>query len=236
MRSFPSAGFYGIISDPQVGHVSMAAAMVRLGLRCIQLRMKDVPRRELLNEARAVRSVIPGDRLFIVNDDPFVAQQVGADGVHLGQGDASYAEARRLLGARAIIGLSTHNSEQVLAACALRPDYIGVGPVFPTKSKADAERALGLATMGRMIALADVPAVAIGGIRTGNLAAVLAAGARIVCAMGEVNSAPNPDSVLQRFVVCAEGSPARGPLADSPEGEWMRSESARARPARNHSD
>ena len=198
-RPFPR-GFYGILSDPIVGWVPLARLLVARGVQVIQLRAKGMEAGAQVRLAREVRAVIPPDRTFIVNDHPQVALESGADGVHLGQGDGSYAAARRLLGPAAVIGLSTHTAEQVAAACALDPTYIGVGPVFSTRTKLDAEPVIGLDGLAALCARATVPTVAIGGIGPAQVGAVLAAGAHALCSVGAVNASEAPDLVLDAIL------------------------------------
>jgi thiamine-phosphate pyrophosphorylase len=192
-------GFYGILTKPVLGYERLAEIMVEHGVKIIQLRMKDQPRREVEAVAHRLRGIIPPGHIFIVNDDPEIAREVGADGVHIGQDDMEYSAARRIVGADAIIGLSTHNPVQTRAACALAPDYIGVGPVFATPTKEIPDPVIGLDGMAEMLALATVPAVAIGGIELENAADVVAAGARFLCAVRAINQAADPGAVLERF-------------------------------------
>ena len=194
-------GLYGILTDPVVGYERLASFMAAKGLRVIQLRMKDTPRAEIVAVARRVRAVVPAGVAFIVNDDPEIAVEVGADGVHLGQDDTPYADARRLLGERAIIGLSTHNPGQVAAACALAPDYIGVGPVFATPTKKIPDPPIGLDGMRQMLGIATVPAVAIGCIDHGNVTQVVAAGAHNLCAVRCINGSTDPGAEIDRMLV-----------------------------------
>ena len=200
MRTRLEIGLYGILTDPLVGYERLAAIMVAKGLRVIQLRMKDAPRGDVVAAALALRAIIPRGTLFVVNDSPEIAREVGADGVHLGQDDPPYAEARRLLGPDAVIGLSTHNPAQTAAACALGPDYIGVGPVFPTPTKRIPDPPLGLDGMRRMLDLATVPAVVLGGIDATNIASVVSAGARSVCAVRCINRASDPGAEIDRLL------------------------------------
>jgi thiamine-phosphate pyrophosphorylase len=200
MRQRLEIGLYGILTDPRVGYERLAAIMVERGLRVIQLRMKDAPRGEVIAVARRVRALVPAGTLFIVNDDPLIALEVAADGVHLGQDDTPYAEARRLLGEDAVIGLSTHNPAQTAAACALRPDYIGVGPVFETPTKRIPDPPLGLDGMRRMLDLATVPAVVLGGIDGANATSVVAAGARNLCAVRGINASAEPGAEIDRLL------------------------------------
>lgn len=199
MRVPDELGFYGILSDPVVGYERLADIMVERDIRVIQLRMKNAPADAVLRTAHAVRCVIPPQTAFIVNDDPRIARDAGADGVHLGRTDMPYPEARAIVGPEAVVGLSTHTVEQVRAACELAPDYIGVGPVFPTTTKDVADRVLGPDGLRRMLAAATVPAVAIGGITPGNLPQVLRAGARNACSVHAVNAADDPGAVIDRI-------------------------------------
>jgi thiamine-phosphate pyrophosphorylase len=192
-------GLYGILTNPLVGYERLAAVMVEKGLRVIQLRIKDAPAAEVERTARAVRAVVPAGVVFIVNDDPRIARDVGADGVHLGQDDTPIGEARAILGPEAILGLSTHDPDQTRAACALGPAYIGVGPVWPTPTKKHPDPVIGLDGMVAMLALATVPAVALGGIDHSNVREVLAAGARNVCAVRCVNRSADPGAEIDRL-------------------------------------
>ena len=200
MRARLEIGLYGILTDPVVGYERLAEIMVQKGLRIIQLRMKGAPRAEVVAIARRVRAVVPPGVAFIVNDDPEIAVEVGAAGVHLGQGDLPYADARRIVGDAAIVGLSTHNPSQTEAACALGPDYIGVGPVFATPTKKIPDPVIGLDGMRRMLAIATVPAVVLGGIDQGNAAAVVAAGAENLCAVRCINGSPEPGAEIDRIL------------------------------------
>lgn len=193
-------GFYGILTHPRDGYERLAAVMVDRAVPYIQLRMKHAPRVEVARTARALRRIVEGPSKLIINDDPEIARDEGADGVHLGQDDLPFAEARRIVGPHAIIGLSTHNPGQTLAACALGPGYIGVGPVHTTPTKDIPDPVLGLDGMARMIELATVPAVAIGGIDLDNAAAVIAAGARNLCAVRAINQADDPGAALDRML------------------------------------
>ena len=199
-------GFYGILTEPRVGHERLAAIMVEQGVAFVQLRMKDAPYEEVLDMARRLRPIIRGDSRFIINDDPRLAAEVGADGLHLGQDDMAYLEARSLLGADAIIGLSTHSPAQTRAACALDPDYIGVGPVYATPTKRIADPVIGLQGLKEMLAESTVPAVAIGGIDHVRAQEVLAAGASNLCAVRCINQAEDPARALERILQLIQDS------------------------------
>ena len=172
-------GFYLVITNPVVGYARCAEAAVRAGVKIVQLRMKHAAREDILREAREMRRVTRGtDTLFIVNDDPALAAEAEADGVHVGQDDMSPSEVRAKFPQLKVVGLSTHNLDQVRASWAQPIDYIGVGPVYATPTKDIPDPTLGPEMAGRMIAAARVPAVAIGGINAETLPPVFAAGAR----------------------------------------------------------
>lgn len=187
------------MTDPVVGYEACAQAAVRCGLRYVQLRMKNVARAAILAEARKVRAVTASTQtLFIMNDDVELAWAADADGVHLGQSDMPLAEARKLWTAPGkIFGLSTHSEAQELAARELRPDYIGVGPVFPTPTKAIADPALGIERAGAIIKNSPLTCVALGGLDETNLAGVLKAGAVNFCAVRAIMQSPEPEKTIR---------------------------------------
>ena len=188
-----------VMTDPAAGYTACAQAAVNCGLRYVQLRMKNAPRSAILAEARKVRAVTAGTGTwFIVNDDVELAWAVDADGVHLGQGDLPIDEARRLWNMPGkIFGLSTHNEEQAAAAVALKPDYIGVGPVFPTPTKAIPDADLGVVRAGNIIKNSPLACVAIGGLNEQNLPDVLKAGAVNFCAVRAIMQSREPEKAIR---------------------------------------
>ena len=194
-------GLYLVMTDPVAGYEACTAAAVRCGVRYLQLRMKEAPRDAVLETALRVRAITLGsDTLFILNDDVTIAREVDADGVHLGQGDLPLDEARRLWPAPGKrFGLSTHNELQAVMASRLSPDYIGVGPVFATPTKAVSDPVLGLERMASIVRSSPVAAVAIGGIDRGNLAEVLRRGARNFCVVRAVNRQPDPGTAIREL-------------------------------------
>ena len=146
-------GLYLVMTNPVVGYERCCEAAVKAGVRIVQLRMKDAPRDEIVATARALRRITAGtDTIFIVNDDPSIAAEAGADGVHVGQGDMPVAEVRRQYPSLRIVGLSTHNLAQAEASIAAKPDYIGVGPVHATPTKKIPDPTLGVEQAAKMIA------------------------------------------------------------------------------------
>ena len=192
-------GLYLVMTEPVVGYAACAQAAVNCGLRYVQLRMKNTSRADVLAEARKVRAVTAGTKTcFIVNDDVELAWAADADGVHLGQSDMPLDEARKLWTTPGkIFGLSTHNEVQADAAISLKPDYIGVGPVFPTPTKAIADPALGIERTGNIIKNSPLTCVALGGLDETNLAGVLKAGAINFCAVRAIMQSPEPEKAIR---------------------------------------
>lgn len=194
-------GLYLILTNPAAGYEACAEAAVACGVSYLQLRMKKVPRTDLLKTARALRALTLGTSTrLIINDDLSVAMAVDAGGLHLGQSDIPLSEARRRWGAPGkVYGLSTHNPEQARQAMEHAPDYIGVGPVFPTPTKADAGPALGIESTADIVRNAPVPAVAIGGIDAINLPPLLKAGIGNFCVVRAVNEAADPAAAIRNL-------------------------------------
>lgn len=194
-------GLYLILTDPRAGYTACAQAAVDCDLRYLQLRMKNSPRAEIIETANAIRQITRGTATrFIVNDDLSIAMEVDADGIHLGQDDMSVAEAKQIWGMPGkIIGLSTHTLEQAQLARSLRPDYIGIGPVYSTATKPDAAPALGPQETGRIAQQCGITSVSIGGINTENLAQVLAGGTKNFCVVNAVNSSDKPAKAIRKL-------------------------------------
>ena len=194
-------GLYLIATDPVVGYEALARAAVECNVYCLQLRMKNAPREILLETAHLYREITRNTPThFIVNDDLAIAMEVDADGIHLGQDDLSLAEAREKWKApEKIFGLSTHSLEQAQEALTLSPDYIGIGPVFPTATKPDAAPALGIAETGRIAQTTPLSSVAIGGINPQNLPDLLHAGTTNYCVVNVVNAAPDPCAAIRHL-------------------------------------
>ena len=191
-------GLYLVMTNPKAGYVACAEAAVRAGVKIVQLRMKHCPRAEVVATGHAVRAVTRGTgTLFIVNDDPSIAVEVAADGVHVGQDDMPVAEVRARFPSLGLVGLSTHNPAQARAAVAQSPDYIGVGPVWATPTKDIPDPTLGVETAAQMIASVPFPAVAIGGLNRETLPSVLAAGARNFAVVRAVCGAADPEAAIR---------------------------------------
>jgi thiamine-phosphate pyrophosphorylase len=201
---FPAA-LYPIadtLGAPECSHLAVAEAMLAGGAPLLQLRVKDQPTGRFVDIARAVK--VATDRCsarLIINDRADIAKLVGAAGVHLGQDDLPPAAARDILGPHTIIGLSTHNLEQAVAAArAGIADYIGFGPIFPTTSKRRPDPVQGLDGLRAVRRHVALPIVAIGGIDARTMPAVLAAGADAVAMIGEIVRATDITARVQTLL------------------------------------
>lgn len=194
-------GFYLVMTNPAVGYAKCAEAAVRANVGIIQLRMKHAQREDILAVAREVRSVTSGSNtIFIVNDDPAIAAEAQADGVHVGQDDMPVSDVRRSFPSLKYVGLSTHNIAQAKAAIALKPDYVGVGPVWATPTKDIPDPTLGVDRALEMINAVPFPAVAIGGITDEErIRALVKAGARNFAVVRAVCQSQNPFDAIRRI-------------------------------------
>ena len=193
-------GLYLVITNPVTSYEACAEAAVQAGLHYVQLRMKRTHRDNILSVAHNMRSITcgTGTRL-IINDDPSIAAECEADGVHLGQDDMPLPEARRLYPSLRIFGLSTHNPWQAHAAMPHAPDYCGVGPVFATPTKEIPDPSLGPQLAGEIIRAAPFTTVAIGGINETNMRDVRAAGAINFAVVRPVCLSPTPFDAIRHL-------------------------------------
>jgi thiamine-phosphate pyrophosphorylase len=137
--------------------------------------------------------------LFIVNDHADIARAVDADGVHLGQDDLPVADARKVMGPRGLIGLSTHDRQQAAAAQAAGADYIGFGPLFPTRTK-DAGPARGTPDLAAVTASVTIPVIAIGGITAANAAEAMSRGPAGIAVISAVLGADDMRQAVRQFI------------------------------------
>jgi thiamine-phosphate pyrophosphorylase len=191
---------------------ALVRAALNGGADIVQLREKELPRREIELAALTFgRLCETYGALFIVNDDPELARACNADGVHVGQDDASVAEVRRLLGSEAIVGLSTHSEEQIEASAAAPVDYISVGPVWETPTK-EGRPGVGLELVSHAARSATHPFFAIGGIEAANAGEVVEAGARRLGVVRAIRDARAPTAAAEslREALGAVGERAPG--------------------------
>ncbi len=174
--------------DPE----ALLNATMGAGTGMIELRDREQPRSVIERSGRTFRRLANTyGALFIVNDDPYLARALGADGVHVGQDDMDPGEARAVLGPNAIIGLSTHSREQIEDAATEPVDYISVGPVWETPTK-QGRPATGLDLLRTAADIAQPPWFAIGGIDPGNVGQVVEAGADRICVVRAIRDAADP--------------------------------------------
>jgi len=176
---FKGAPLY-LITDTVIAglsHIQITRRAIDAGIRIIQLREKDLPKKDIYKAAVVIKDVaMRHNALFIVNDHVDIALAVDADGVHLGQEDIPVEVARKIMGKKKLIGVSTHSLQQAVRAQEAGADYIGFGPMFHTTTK-DAGHPKGLKTLSQVRKLIDIPIVAIGGITWENVNDVLNSGA-----------------------------------------------------------
>ena len=171
------------------------------GVTMVQLREKDLDTRSFIGLGRALKRLLaPTGVPLLVNDRVDVALAVGADGVHLGQSDMPYADARRLLGADSIIGLSVENLQEAEDANALDVDYIAVSPVYLTATKTDTAAAFGLEGVRKVAAVSRHPLVGIGGMNSRTAGEVVRAGADGVAVVSGIMSAPDPRAAAAELI------------------------------------
>jgi thiamine-phosphate pyrophosphorylase len=170
--------------------LDVARAFLSAGARWLQLRCKDLPSGAFLDLThQTLEHSRSAGATLIVNDRADIALLAGADGLHVGQADLSPADSRSVIGARSILGLSTHTRDQWDSAAREPISYLAIGPAFDTGTKATGYAAVGLAVVARASAAAaacGVPTVAIGGITLDNAAAVIESGASSVAVISDL--------------------------------------------------
>jgi len=178
-----------------------AQKLMDAGVKLLQYRAKNATARELWAESRTIaESARRANCTFIVNDRADVAYLAGADGIHVGQDDLDAELARKVIGPDRWVGVSTHNLEQFRKAAATSADYIAVGPIFQTSSKANPDPVVGTELLRRVRALTEKPIVAIGGITLERAAEVLAAGADSVAVISDILKAKDPAATAREFI------------------------------------
>ncbi len=195
-RQFRKVRLYVILSEALCHGEwrATAEAAIRGGATCIQLREKGLDDAELLARAKDLREMTRKQNvLFIMNDRPDIARLAAADGVHVGQGDLSVADVRRIAGGRSLVGKSTHTIEQFKTALDESPDYVAVGPMFPSTTKPQ-EHIAGPQTLAAARELTDLPIVGIGGITSASAESVVAAGANTIAVCSAIIGAANAES------------------------------------------
>ena len=208
-RPHSFSGLY-IILDPSVYPacplVEVLRASAEVGATLFQYRNKTASMKDAYREALALRqAAVKAGVLFIVNDRCDLALAVDADGVHLGQGDLPLDLARKVMGPEKLIGISTHNLDQVRMATAGKPDYLGFGPIFTPGSKQDHDPVVGIEGLRAMRSLTSLPVFAIGGIHLDQVRDVMLAGANGVAVISAILKAQDICQAVKSFLTQMPG-------------------------------
>ncbi len=200
----PSIGRLHVLTDfwlqQRLAHAELARRAIEGGADTIQFRQKHGHLRQQPPAARRVAAVCQAAHVPLIIDDHLpLALATGAQGVHLGQADFPVAEARRVLGPQAVIGATATTAAGACRAEADGASYIGFGPVFATRSKANPASVKGLRGLAAACAAVDIPVIAIAGITPEHVAAVIEAGAHGVAVLSHVAPADDPAAATSHF-------------------------------------
>lgn len=195
-------GYYFITDSilSRAGNISDVKNALAARVRVVQYRNKSASTKEMYEEARKLREICK-HAVFLINDRVDIALAVGADGVHLGEDDLPYTVARKLLGKKKIIGLTVHNVKEAKEAEKLGADYIGISPIFATRTKQDAGKPAGTELIKRVKKAVSMPIVAIGGISLLNAEEVIKAGADSLCSISAVVRKSDVRREIEKFQV-----------------------------------
>jgi len=207
-EQFSTAGVYPVITpefcagrDP----VWVAQELVAAGARVIQLRVKSQPDGVFYDLAVEFRRITAdAGCLLIVNDRPDLALAVDADGVHVGQGDLPVAVVRRLL-PDALVNLSTHHREELLAAQREDVSCVNIGPIYATGTKVNPMAPLGVDALRELVPLVRVPFSVMGGIKEPHLPGLVAVGVQVVAMVTQLTQAEHPGEVFSRMQAVLRG-------------------------------
>lgn len=193
---------YGITNEKisNMMAIEQVKLFVKKGIRIIQYREKDKPKRERLEDCLKIKKYLDtlNNHIFIVNDDIDIAKIVESDGIHLGQEDIGIEYIREKY-PNFIIGVSTHNKHQVKEAIEKGADYIGVGPMFATETKKNVEASKGLEFLQWVEKNTDLPFVTIGGINNNNINKIFNSGGKTVAMISQLRSEEKIDEILEFF-------------------------------------
>lgn len=191
-----------LVLDPDlcraVGMVETARLAVRGGATMVQLRDKQAATAEMIAMGRELKAALAGTGVpLIVNDDVDAALAIGADGIHVGQDDMAAVSVRARVGDQMILGLSVETEELAKRVDPAVVDYVGIGPVFATGTKPDHKPPVGFDGLKRIVALAPVPAVAIGGVKGGHAGEIFSAGAKGLAVVSAICGQPDPEAATR---------------------------------------
>ncbi len=195
------ARLYLILDTAVAGYSELfdiAEKAVRAGVHVLQLRDKDGVSSDIVKFSRELKKILNNETLYIINDYADMVEECVADGVHLGQEDVSIDEARRVLKPYHLIGLSCQKLEHVINAQEEGADYLGFGSVFKTLTKPD-RIPMDLELLKKVVGVAEVPFFAIGGITSGNIDQVIAAGVKRVAVCRDICLAADVEKAVMGF-------------------------------------
>lgn len=197
MRRCPDLSLY-LVLDPGlcagVGMIATARAAVAGGATVVQLRDKAAGTAQMVETGHRLKAALAGTgATLIVNDDVEAAVVIGADGLHIGQGDMAVAEARARIGSAMVLGQSVETPALAASVDPALVDYIGAGPVFATPSKLDHKAPVGFDGLSAQVVASPVPAVAIGGLKADYVAQAFNAGAQGVAVVSAICGQPDPE-------------------------------------------
>jgi len=191
-----------LVLDPdlcrEIGMAETTRLAVAGGATIVQLRDKHADTARMIETGRALKAVLAGTGVpLIINDDVEAAIAIGAEGLHVGQSDMAAAIARQRVGHGMILGLSVETEELARRVDPSVVDYVGIGPVFATGTKPDHKQPIGFEGLARIVAMAPVPAVAIGGVKAQHASLALAAGAKGIAVVSAICGQPDPQAAAR---------------------------------------
>jgi len=199
---YPDRNAYPDRFYPVVDSVAWVARLTKLGVGTVQLRAKDLDDAQALATVREALAVIRGTRTrLVVNDYWRAAIEAGAKDLHLGQEDLADADLKAIRAAGLTLGISTHDDAELATALAAKPDYVALGPIFPTTLKAMRFAPQGIAKIGDWKKrIGNIPLVAIGGIKFEQAAEIFAAGADSIAVVSDVTQHADPDARVRQWL------------------------------------
>ena len=174
---------------------------IKGGVKIVQYREKYAPTKKMVGGAFEIKKLCKKNNvIFLINDGIDVALAVDADGIHLGQDDIPYEDARKLLGNKKIIGVTVHNLKEAIDAEKKGADYLGLSPIFDTSTKLDAGKSCSTSMITKVKKNIKIPIVAIGGINKSNIDEVLKAGAKNVAIISAIIAKTDVEEAVRQFI------------------------------------
>jgi len=172
---------------------------IEAGCKIVQYREKKKDIEEKIKEAKEIKKICQEKALFIINDNIDVALAVNSDGLHIGNKDISFENARRSIGENKIIGITAHNVSEAINAEKLGADYIGLAPIFKTQTKIDSIEAIGIKELESVRKNVTIPIVAVGGIKKENIKDVIKAGANSIASISAILNSDDVYNEVKEF-------------------------------------